>query len=121
MSKKFRGRPSLKNKRSSSPSSQAGMMKQVQAMQAKMEESSAKLAEKEYTAQAGGGMVEIKINGDKKILELNIEKDVVDPEDVEMLEDLILAAYNDAFTQAEKESNELMSEMTGGLNIPGLF
>ena len=98
-------------------------LQQLQAMQAEMEQSQAELAEKEITTTAGGGAVEVTINGNKEITKLNINKDVVDPDDVEMLQDLVMAAVNEAIRQIEELSENAMNEITGGfggLGIPGL-
>lgn len=98
-----------------------GMMKQVQQMQKKMDKMQKELEEKEVEASAGGGAVTVKVNGKKEVLEVHIEKDVVDPDDVEMLQDLILAATNEAIRKAEDMVSSEMSKVTGGMNIPGLF
>jgi len=99
-------------------------LKQLQAMQAEMEETQAALAEKELTATAGGGAVEVTVNGNKEITKLLIDKDVVDPDDVDMLQDLVMAAVNEAMRQmdalAEAEMNKVTGGLGGGLGIPGL-
>ena len=98
-------------------------LQQLQAMQAEMEQVQAEIAEKEITTTAGGGAVEVTINGNKEITKLNIDKDVVDPDDVEMLQDLVMAAVNEAIRQIEELSENAMNEITGGfggLGIPGL-
>lgn len=98
-------------------------LRQLQAMQAEMEQAQADLAEKEITTTAGGGAVEVTINGNKEITKLSIDKDVVDPDDVEMLQDLVTAAVNEAIRQMEELSENTMNEITGGfggLGIPGL-
>jgi hypothetical protein len=97
------------------------IMKQAQQMQAKMARVQQELEKKEVEATAGGGMVTARVNGKQELLELNIEKDVVDPEDVEMLQDLVMAAVNEAIKQSQKMIQEEMSKVTGGMNIPGLF
>lgn len=97
------------------------IMKQAQQMQAKMARVQQELEKKEVEATAGGGMVTAKVNGKQELLELNIEKDVVDPEDVEMLQDLVMAAVNEAIKQSQKMIQEEMGKVTGGMNIPGLF
>ena len=96
-------------------------LRQLQQMQAEMEQTQAELAEKELTATAGGGAVEVTINGNKEITKLIIDKDVVDPDDVETLEDLILSAVNEAMRQADEAAAGTMGKITGGMNIPGLF
>lgn len=98
-------------------------LRQLQAMQAEMEQKQAELEEKEITTTAGGGAIEVTVNGKKEITKLTIDKDVVDPDDVEMLQDLVIAAVNEALRQvAELEESE-MSSITGGfgggLGIPG--
>ena len=96
------------------------MMKQVQQMQAKMEAMQAELEQAEVEASAGGGMVKVVVNGKNELKSLTIDKEVVDPEDVEMLQDLIIAALNQAKEKANELQQEQMSGLTGGLNIPGL-
>lgn len=96
------------------------MMKQVQKMQKEMEQMQEDLKDLTVEATVGGGVVTAKANGHKEIIEINIEPDVVDPEDVDMLEDLILSAVNEALRKAEEEMESQMSKITGGLNIPGL-
>ncbi|RKD28803.1 YbaB/EbfC family nucleoid-associated protein [Thermohalobacter berrensis] len=97
------------------------MMKQVQKMQKKMAEMQKELEEKEVEASAGGGAITVKVNGKKEVLDINIDKDVVDPDDVEMLQDLIIAATNEALRKAEEMVSSEMQKITGGMNIPGLF
>lgn len=97
------------------------MMKQVQKMQKKMTETQKELEEKEVEASAGGGAVNVRVNGKKEVLEITIDKDVVDPDDVEMLQDLILAAINEALRSAGKMVEDEMQKVTGGINIPGMF
>ncbi|MBS4539562.1 YbaB/EbfC family nucleoid-associated protein [Clostridium sp. D2Q-11] len=98
-----------------------GMMKQMQQMQKKMAKMQAELEEKEVEASAGGGAITVKVNGKKEVLSVNIDEAVVDPDDVEMLEDLILAATNEALRKAEEMVTSEMSKVTGGMNIPGLM
>ena len=97
------------------------MMKQVQKMQKKMAELQKELEEKEVEASAGGGAINVKVNGKKEVLSISIDKDVVDPDDVEMLQDLVLAAVNEALRNAEEMMTNEMAKVTGGMNIPGLF
>lgn len=97
------------------------MMKQVQQMQKKMEEAQKEVEETIIKTTSGGGVVEVEINGKKEVVSINIDPEVVDPEDVDMLQDLILAAVNDAINQIDKVSEEKMGKLTGGLNIPGMF
>lgn len=96
-------------------------LQQAQAMQRQMEQLQAELEEKEFTATSGGGAVSITVNGAKEVKALNIDKEVVDPDDVEMLQDLIMAAVNEAMRQVDEASEGEMSKITGGLNIPGLI
>jgi DNA-binding YbaB/EbfC family protein len=96
------------------------MMKQVQQMQAKMAELQAELENAEIEASAGGGMVKVVVNGKNEIKAITIDPEAVDPADVEMLQDLIVAALNQAREKAQEMQQEQMSGLTGGLNIPGL-
>jgi len=96
------------------------MMKQVQQMQAKMEEMQAELEKAEVEATAGGGMVKVVANGKHDILSITIDPEVVDKDDVEMLQDLIVAAVNQAHQKVQELQSEQMSNITGGLKIPGL-
>ena len=97
-----------------------GMMKQFQQMQVKMEEMQAELEQAEIEASAGGGMVKVVVTGKGDIKALTIDPEVVDPEDVEMLQDLVIAAINQGKEKAAELQQEQMSGLTGGLNIPGL-
>ena len=97
------------------------MMKQAQQLQSKMMKLQEELAEKTVESSSGGGMVKVTANGGQRILSIQIEKEVVDPDDVEMLQDLILAAVNDALAKAQEMVSSEMSKLTGGLNIPGLM
>lgn len=97
------------------------MMKQVQKMQKQMADLQKELEEREVEASAGGGAVTVKVNGKKEVLAVTIDKDVVDPDDVEMLQDLILAATNEALRSADEMVSREMQKITGGMNIPGLF
>ena len=97
------------------------MMKQVQKMQKQMEEQQKMLEESEYTATAGGGAVEVTVTGKKVVTKVKLDPDAVDPDDVEMLEDLIMVAVNEGIKKADDMMTEGMGEITGGLNIPGLF
>ncbi|MDY6832631.1 MAG: YbaB/EbfC family nucleoid-associated protein [Thermodesulfobacteriota bacterium] len=98
-----------------------GMLKQAQKLQAQMMKLQEDLAEKTVEATAGGGMVKATANGRQQITALVIEKEVVDPADVEMLQDLVLAAINDALTKSQEMMNSEMGKLTGGFNIPGLM
>jgi len=103
------------------PTNMQGMLKQAQKMQEDMQRVQEELEAKEYKAAAGGGAVEAVVSGKKEVIALNIQPEVVDPEDIEMLQDLILSAINEALRQAEEDSNAQMQKVTGGMNIPGLF
>lgn len=94
------------------------MMKQAQQMQAKMAELQARLDQVEVTGAAGGGMVQVTLTGKGEIRKIKIDKSLVDPEDVEVLEDLIAAAFNDAKQRVESHVAEEMGKLTGGLNLP---
>lgn len=97
------------------PGNMGNLMKQAQRMQRQMEESQKELEAKEFTAKAGGGAVEITVSGKKEITKVVLDKEVVDPNDVEMLQDLIMAATNEALRMVESASQEAMGKMTGGL------
>lgn len=97
------------------------IMKQAQQMQAKMERVQQELATREVEATAGGGMVTARANGKQQLIDLKIEQAVVDPEDVEMLQDLVLAAVNEALKKSQEMMQEEMGKVTGGMNIPGMF
>ena len=100
---------------------QANVMKQAQKMQQDFLRMQKELEEKEFTAKSGGGMVSATVNGNREVTKIEIKPEAVDPEDVEMLQDMVLAAVNDALEQAEQMASKQMSAVTGGLNIPGLF
>lgn len=100
------------------------LMKQAQQFQAKMAQLQEELGEKTVEASAGGGMVSVVANGRQEIISINMETEVIDPEDPEMLQDLILAAVNDALSKAKNMVNDEMGKLTQGLNlpnVPGLF
>lgn len=97
------------------------MMKQVKKMQAQMLKAQEELETKTVEGSAGGGVVTVSANGHKKILNIAIKPEAVDPDDIEMLQDLVLTAVNDALTKAEELANEDMGKYTGGMKIPGLF
>ncbi len=94
------------------------LMKQAQQMQSKMAEMQAKMSEMEVDGSAGGGMVKLTLNGKYELKKISIDKGLVQPDDVEMLEDLIVAAFNDAKNKAEAAMQEEMSKLTGGLSLP---
>ena len=97
------------------PGNMNNLMKQAQKMQKQMEEDNKELEEKEITASAGGGAVEVTISGRKEVTKVKLAEEVVDPDDIEMLEDLIMAATNEALRQIEEASQQSMSKITGGL------
>ena len=97
------------------------IMKQAKKLQAKMAEMQEELAKKTVESSVGGGMVKVVANGRQEVLSIKIDPEVVNPEDVEMLEDLILSAVNDALRRSQQMVSEEMSKLTGGLKIPGLF
>lgn len=99
----------------------SSVVKRAQQMQEQMEKIQEEIEAKEVTATAGGGMVTVVATGKKEIKEITIKPEVVDPDDIETLQDLIIVAVNDAITQAEELMAEGMNSITGGLNIPGLF
>ncbi|MDD2960318.1 MAG: YbaB/EbfC family nucleoid-associated protein [Lachnospiraceae bacterium] len=97
------------------PGNMNNLMKQAQRMQKQMEESQKELEEKEFTASAGGGAVEVTVSGKKLVTKVKLSEEVVDPDDIEMLEDLIMAATNEAFRQVEEEASSSMTKLTGGM------
>ena len=97
------------------PGNMTNLMKQAQRMQRQMEEKTKELEEKQYTAAAGGGAVTVTVSGKKEVLKVKLAEEVVDPDDIEMLEDLIVAAVNEAFRQMEEDSASAMSKLTGGI------
>ena len=97
------------------PGNMNNLMKQAQRMQKQMEESQKELQEKSYTAAAGGGAVEVTISGKKEVTAVKLAEEVVDPDDIEMLQDLIMAAVNEAMRKADADSAGMMSKLTGGL------
>ena len=104
------------------PSNMQSMLKQAQKMQEEMAEKQAELEEREYDVAAGGGVINVKINGKKEILSVKIDPEVIDPDDVETLEDLIVAAVNEAIKKVEAVSAEEMQKITGSMNLPmGMF
>ena len=97
------------------PNNMNNLMKQAQKMQKQMEENQKALEEKEFTAAAGGGAVEVTVSGKREVLKVKLSEEVVDPDDIEMLEDLIVAAANEALRKMEAESQAVMAKLTGGL------
>ncbi|MBQ9045215.1 MAG: YbaB/EbfC family nucleoid-associated protein [Oscillospiraceae bacterium] len=101
--------------------SQANMMKQAQKMQQDFLRAQKELEEKEFTAKSGGGVVTAVVNGNKELIKLTIDPDAVDPDDIEMLEDLVIAAVNEALRMYEAESDATVNKIAGGLNLGGNF
>jgi DNA-binding YbaB/EbfC family protein len=97
------------------------MLRQAQALQKKIAQAQEELAQRSFTANAGGGMVTATVNGRQEILSISIEKQVIDPNEAEMLQDLIVAAVNGALAAARDTTNQEMAKLTGGLGIPGLM
>jgi DNA-binding YbaB/EbfC family protein len=97
------------------------MMKQAQKLQSQMMKMQEEMAGKTIEASAGGGMVKVVADGKQQIVSIQIEKEVVDPDDVEMLQDLVLAAVNDALAKSQEMVSSAMSKLTGGMNIPGMM
>lgn len=97
------------------------MLKQAQQMQAKMATLQKELEGREFESASGGGMVKVKVNGKQELIDIIIDKECVDPNDVEMLQDLVKTALNQALTESQESVNKAMSKVTGGLSIPGLF
>ena len=102
------------------PQNMQAMLKQAQKMQEQIEQKKAELEQKEYVVSSGGGMVEVTITGSHEVKAIGINPEVVDPDDVEMLEDMLVAALNEANRQIDEEAEREMDAATGGLNIPGL-
>ncbi len=109
----FRGMPGGMN--------QAAMLKQAQKMQQDMLRMQEEMENKTYTATAGGGMVSATVNGKHEVVALEIKPDAVDPDDVEMLQDMVIAAVNEAMRTADADAANNMSRLTGGLNLGGMF
>ncbi len=105
------------------PTNQKDLMRQAQKMQDQFAKTQAELEAREFSASAGGGVVSVKMTGKKELTELVIKPEVVDPEDVEMLQDLVIAAVNEVIRQVEDTSNAELGKITGGLNLglPGMF
>ena len=109
----FRGMPGGMN--------QAAMMKQAQKMQQELIRMQQEQETKTYTASAGGGMVSATVNGKHEVVDMKINPEAVDPDDVEMLQDMVMAAVNEAMRTADSEAASNMSRLTGGLNLGGMF
>ena len=97
------------------------LMKQAQQMQTKLATVQKELDKKEFEASAGGSMVKVKVNGKQELLEISIDKECVDPEEVEMLQDMVKGAVNQALKESQETVSNAMSKITGGMNIPGMF
>ena len=102
-------------------SNMQGMLKQAQKMQAEIARVQAELEEKEHTVSVGGGAVEVVMTGKKELKALTIQPEVVDPEDIEMLQDLVISAVNEVIREIEDESTKEMEKISGGMSVPGLF
>lgn len=103
------------------PQDMNSMIRQAQKMQENMEELQADLDAREYDISAGGGVVSIKINGKKEITEIIIKPEIVDPDDIEMLQDILIAGVNEAIKKVEETNSAEMGKITGNMNIPGMF
>ena len=103
------------------PGNMNNLMKQAQRMQKQMEENQKQLEEKEFTAAAGGGAVEVTVSGKREVTKVTLKEEVVDPDDIEMLEDLIVAATNEALRKMDEISQQSMSKITGGMGMGGGF
>ncbi len=101
--------------------SQNEMLRQVQKMQEDMQAKQAELDAKEYEVSAGGGVVKVKINGKKEVLNIDIDPEIVDPDDIETLSDILVAAVNEAIKKVDATNDAEMGKITGGLSMPGLF
>lgn len=103
------------------PQNQKDLMRRAQKMQEQLAEKQAELEEREFSATSGGGVVEVVMSGRKELRALNIKPEVVDPDDIEMLSDLIMAAVNEVIRKVEDTSNDELGKITGSLSLPGLF
>ena len=97
------------------------LMKQAKVMQKQLEAMQDEMKNMVFEASSGGGAVKVKVNGDQQLLEIKITKEIIDPDDIEMLEDMVMVAVNDAITKSKNEYNNKMGSLTGGMNMPGLF
>ena len=100
------------------PGNMQNLMKQAQKMQRQMEEQAKEMETKEFTATAGGGVVEVTVSGKREVCKVKLSEEVVDPDDIETLEDLVMAATNEALRQVEEASSTAMGKLTGGMNMP---
>ena len=103
------------------PGNMNQMIRQAQKMQEEMGRVQEELADKEYSATSGGGMIEVTVTGKKELKAVKLKPEVVDPEDIEMLEDLVVAAVNEALRAAEEDSTQRMNAITGGFGVPGMM
>ena len=105
------------------PGNMNNLMKQAQKMQRQMEEQAKELETKQFTATAGGGAVKVTVSGKREVLGVELQEEVVDPEDIEMLQDLVVAAVNEALRQVDEANSSVMNKLTGGIGggMPGLF
>ena len=103
------------------PQNMNAMIKQAQKMQEDMEALQAELDERKYDISAGGGVVNVKINGKKEVLSIDIKPEIVDPDDIETLSDILVAAVNEAIKRVEETNSAEMSKITGNMSVPGLF
>ncbi len=103
------------------PKNMNAMIRQAQKMQEDMKKKQDELEQMEFTTTSGGGMVEVSINGKKEIKSITLKPEIVDPEDIDMLQDLVVAAVNEAIRTVEEKSSTEMEKITGNLNIPGMF
>jgi DNA-binding YbaB/EbfC family protein len=103
------------------PTNMQGMIRQAQKMQEDMQKLQEELEQREYDIQAGGGVVTLKINGKKEVLSLTVAPELVDPDDIETMTDIIIAAVNEGIKRVEDVSNTEMSKITGGMGLPGMF
>ena len=103
------------------PGNMNQILKQAQKMQDNMQKMQQELEAKEFEVSVGGGAVTVKVNGKKELLDINMKPEVVDPDDIEMLQDLVISAVNEALRKVDEAQSSQMSKMAGGMNIPGLF
>ncbi|OJV62924.1 MAG: YbaB/EbfC family nucleoid-associated protein [Clostridiales bacterium 38-18] len=103
------------------PGNMNNMMKQIQKMQKDMTDAQEKIEAENYEATAGGGAIKVVVNGKKELISIDLKPEIVDPDDIEMLQDLIMVAVNEAMKIADETMNKTMSKFTGGMNMPGLF
>lgn len=111
----------MKARISGMPNNQGNMMKRIQQMQEDMKNVQEEVENSEFTSSAGGGAVEVKVNGSHEVLSIKMEPDIVDPDEIEMLEDLLIAALNESIKKANDAMEQGIEKAKGGLSIPGLF